>query len=210
MSGNEEIIDYYKRYKRLYRILLMKAKKLYKSNLITNSSNNIRTAWNIIKHVTQQNKSSTIELENDNKLIKEPEIISNKFNEYFNGIPYSINSNGPGSLHNTLIECNANTFYLMPAMQYDILDIISNLKNNNSTDFMLNVKILKMAKNYNTQTLTYLINNSLGEGLFLECVKTAKIHLFINQVILSTLQILDQFPKLHPFPKFSKNMFLNA
>lgn len=161
LNGDKETTDYYNTYKKIYRTLLNKAKKLYNSNLIMNSNNKTKTAWNIIRQeVHQKNESKKLELIVDNNLITEPQSISNKFNEYFNNIPYSINSNSLQALENTLTTNHSHTFYFIPATKYDILDIINNLKNNNSTDFTINVRILKTIKDYIAQPLTYLINES--------------------------------------------------
>lgn len=202
LSGDREINQYYKEYKRVYRKVLNRAVKLYNNELISNSSNKCRTAWKIIKEQGNQRKEcNNFTLQVNDELITDPQALSNKFNEYFNSISKLTRSNGSCSSANTLKTQHNNTFYFIPATEYDTLDIINNLKNTTSSDFMINTVLLKKIKENVVRPLTYLINNSLEEGIFPDCLKTAKITPIHKSGETTNIQNFRPISQLSPIAK---------
>lgn len=202
LSGNHEIIQYYNNYKKIYRKLLNKAKRLYNNDLICNSSNKCKTAWNIInQNGNQQNKHKNIALRMNDELVTDSQTLSNTFNEFFNSISNSRDFEQSDVITNTLNTNNNNTFYFIPATEQDILDLLSNLKNTSSPDIMINSTAIKTVKELLVKPLTYLINNSLQEGIFPDCLKTAKISPIHKSGDVSSIQNFRPISQLSPIAK---------
>ena len=67
----------------------------------------------------------------------------------------------------TLSKFNQKTFYFMPATSYEIYDIISSLKNKNSSGpDGVTTKILKSIKNLISLPLAKFLNASIRQGEF--------------------------------------------
>ena len=72
------------------------SKKTYYKAFFDSNSSDIRKTWQGIKsivNIKDKNNSSPDTLSIDNELIKDPEIISNSFNNYFSSIASKLQAN---------------------------------------------------------------------------------------------------------------------
>jgi hypothetical protein len=88
-TDNPEKAIYYKKYCKVLSAVIKLEKKLYYSNLISNSKK-IKTSWNIIRSVTHINhdKNTKPIINIEGKLCNNAQIMANSINNYFsNQIP---------------------------------------------------------------------------------------------------------------------------
>lgn len=212
-SENEVFKDYYKRYKKVYSKVIKDAKRLYNSDKLLNAKNKSKAAWGIIK----QNKTKIIEnykLNVDNDVITDPKAVANNFIQYFNNIPNILTKNKPQHLQITLKENNPISFYFQPATEHEIIDIIKHLKNSNSYgDDNISTNIVKICSKLIAKPLTYLVNCSLEQGVFPECLKIAKIKPLHKSGCKNNIEnfrpisLLNSFSKI--FEKYAANKVIN-
>ena len=81
---NQRIRLYYKKYCNILSKVILKAKKMYYNETISNSNNKMRVLWNIVNKEkgNNQNKSKS-PLINDSKFISNKKKIANLFNNHF-------------------------------------------------------------------------------------------------------------------------------
>ena len=88
MSDNIVLKNIYKEYCKILTSTIQLAKKLHNNELISQSENKTKTAWNIIKSLTNKRADGSEEpmLNIEGKLIKNPQILAETFNDYFSNI----------------------------------------------------------------------------------------------------------------------------
>ena len=78
---------YYKKYCEVLTDIIKLAKKKHYDKLISESQNKTKTAWNIIKSLTNKQKDidnqGELELKIEGHIIKQPKILADAFNKYF-------------------------------------------------------------------------------------------------------------------------------
>nr|CAH7761994.1 unnamed protein product [Callosobruchus chinensis] len=173
---------YYTCYKKTYRKTVVAAKKLYNDNLYKNSSNKSKAAWYIINKSSNQSSRQKIESLklSENNILVDRESIANEFNSYFVNMPYSLmeDKNVRGQTNDYGFKSNkiSDTMFLRPTTEIDIFNIILSLKTSNSMGFdNTSNNLIKAASHFVVHPLTYLINMSLVEGIFPDCLKIAKV-----------------------------------
>jgi len=88
MSNNIVLKSFYKKYCKILTSTIQLAKKLYFNHLIAQSENKTKTAWNIVKSLTNKQANSSEEpmLNIKGKFITNPQILAHTFNDYFSNI----------------------------------------------------------------------------------------------------------------------------
>jgi len=88
MSNNIVLKNFYKKYCRILTSTIKLAKILHYNELISQSGNKTKTAWSLIKSLTnkQTNSSEDHMLNTEGKLMKNPQVIAKTFNDYFSNI----------------------------------------------------------------------------------------------------------------------------
>jgi len=88
MSNNIVLKNVYKKYCKILTSTIQLAKKLHCNELISQSENKTKTAWSIIKSLTNKPANSSEEpmLNIEGQLIKNPQILAETFNNYFSNI----------------------------------------------------------------------------------------------------------------------------
>ena len=88
MSNNIVLKNFCKKYCEVLTSTIQLAKKLHYNELISQSENKTKTAWSIIKSLTNKRANSGEEpmLNIEGKLIKNPQIFAETFNNYFSNI----------------------------------------------------------------------------------------------------------------------------
>ncbi|VEN33991.1 unnamed protein product, partial [Callosobruchus maculatus] len=175
ITGDVALKEYYRHYKKVYARVLRAAKRLHYNKVILNAKNKTKTAWNIIKQNKNLPKQETIKLKTSDTLITDPKDIAHKFMNHFNNIS-SLYKDGTATSRRTNIDRNINSFFFQPAVADDIISIINNFRNSNSTGGdRISTNMLKISANCISQPLAFLINCSIEEGIFPSVLKVAKI-----------------------------------
>ena len=179
-EDNEKI---YKKYKRFYENLLMKAKKNYYSEELTKNKFDVKKTWNVINNIMGRNKITTALLPqriNINKTdVYCPLKISNELNKYFTNI-------GPNLAKKIITTPNSFQLYLKSLNDVILHDsdfsfqeyetAFSFLKKNKSPGFDdVSSNIVILNKNYISRPLIHIIKLSINEGIFPEALKLAKV-----------------------------------
>jgi Reverse transcriptase (RNA-dependent DNA polymerase) len=170
---------YYRKYKTIYRKVVRHAKKMYFDNIMKNSSNISKTAWNIIgSNIKNSPKSDNFEIDVENIIITDNRQVSNEFNSYFTELPKTLqnqlnytNINSPKSNKRT-----EKTIFLTPTNKSEVINIIKNLKLTNSVGpDDISVRIIKECSEHYTEPLVHIINESFKTGIYPDLLKISKI-----------------------------------
>lgn len=162
----------YKKIRQKYRFLLKQNKTRTNDEQILKAENKNKAMWNIIKRESGQNK---------NKIMPAHNLTANDFNDYFANIAEKIYSSLPASKKDPLdflekVKQPPNSFFLTPVTEFEIENIINNLKQSNSTDiFELNTKVVKLVADYISVPLTHILNICFEEGIFPNSLKVSKV-----------------------------------
>ena len=135
----------------------------------------LKKSWNVIKNIIgkvyHRRPIHHIDFLLNNQYIYDDGIIANAFNNYFINVGSSLAKNIRSDINLLLyvqnIESSLNT--------HEISTIISAIANSASGYDELPASILKQCSETYIEPLTYLINMSIAQGIFLEPLKIARI-----------------------------------
>ena len=114
----------------------------------------------------------------DGNVATSPQIIADKFNDYFANVAGKLKSELPrntGNYSQFLGPSVQNSIYLTPTNSTEVSEIIDDLKINATAD--INVASIKRAKNSSpkfSDIIADIVNASFIEGVFPSLMKTAK------------------------------------
>jgi len=174
--------DEYRVFRNTLSKLISKQKYSYYSAKIDSAGSDLKRVWNTIKDVIGggKNKTENICLEENGEKINDPEIISNKLNEYFIRVAEcsiydntnSCNNSSEFAKKDTIL----NSMFLEAVTEKEVNNIIIDLRNGSSAGGDgISVDILKNCREYLLSPLVYLINNSFTFGEFPRSLKTSVI-----------------------------------
>lgn len=160
----------YKNFRKQYRQAIKNGKLKSNDNMIQTAKNPIRSMWNI---VNSQRKQTNVK-------DKVSEIDPDIFNDYFSTIAAQITNEIPQTdidpidyLKKAILPEDIS-FSFMTVPETEVIQVINNLKNKNSTDiYGLSVKMIKTIANFISPLLTRLINQCFFEGKFPSALKKA-------------------------------------
>lgn len=163
--------------KTYYKSLIEQTKKDYFSDKITNSKNIMKDTWGIVNGDLGRIRGThhNISLQINGKLETDPLEVSNQFNRFFKNVPESLGSKY--KLNYTFKGTRVlNTLFLHPTSEKEILIIVSDMKNSNSSgwDGLSNKTLKSIIKSF-AKPLSNLINNSFETGHYPNHLKIAKI-----------------------------------
>ena len=171
----------YKKYKNKLTTILRQAEKNCYSAKIIEAKDNIAKTWKIINKMTNKNSSKNAinKLKIGNIAITDPLTIAEKFNDFFVNIGLNLVKKIPHSSKSSndfLIGDYCNSMFFAPTTTDEILDIINNLKNSNSTgQDNIPIKLIKSCGSLLAPILAEINNQSLTEGVFPDALKIAKV-----------------------------------
>lgn len=164
----------YLTYKKEYIRIIRKAKCDYTKNVVNNSTNMSKTLWKIINKERNETKTNmqNIKLKDKNILVENPVEISHIFNSTFTN---SINQLGCKISKSKIYEYSKHvveSMYLPQVSKEVLLKIIKSLKDKHSTGFdSISAILLKQCAPYMTDVLLEIINATIDEGIFPDCLK---------------------------------------
>jgi Reverse transcriptase (RNA-dependent DNA polymerase) len=182
--------DYVKRYKLIYKKVLIAAKQMSVNNLIKNSDNKSKAIWDIIRthtnHKSNLNDNPKVDkIENGGSTLTNEAEISKAFNNFFISIPSELEKGNPSSCNHdpdaitilkTNVQSNIHTMFMNPTSQQEIKSITLNLKTKTTQDINeLSVKVIKRCINYLLTPLEDVFNSSLQSGIFPKLMKQALV-----------------------------------
>ena len=88
---NSSFNEYYKKYCKILMFTIQLSKKKHFDNLIINSTNKTKITWNTVKTLTnmRNNHEKIDSMKINSKLIKDPDVIAQSFNQLFSTIAHS-------------------------------------------------------------------------------------------------------------------------
>jgi hypothetical protein len=141
------------------------------------SGNKIKTMWSIINERTNKKmkcEKYNVKLQINDKLISEPELVANTFNDFFASIGENRNANA--TLGRPVLHPSENTMFLAPVNYHEVHKLIKNLKNKNSHGVdELPPSLLRQCADQLTVPFCVLINQSFDEGRFPDLLKKSLI-----------------------------------
>ena len=162
----------YKSYKNKLNHILKCAEKKYYSDLLDSNKDNIKKTWQIMKNIINKNKSKKVQEKvklNDESMISDKSVISNKFNEFFVNIGPNLAKKIPIQNVSPLQFMDvptANSIFLSLVTAEEIREIVCSLKNGAAGHDEIKASILKSISSYIIDPLAYICNLSLNQGVF--------------------------------------------
>ena len=172
--------NYIKYKNKLVSIIRLAEKQYYVSKLME-VKDNISKTWKIMNQMCGRNSTHKRinEIVVNDVTIDDPLQMANTFNKYFVNVGPSLANNIPmvNKQPSNFLHGNfTSSMYLLPTNQYEVSDIITNLKNTNSKGFdELPVNLIKRCNTGISPILAYLNNQSFLEGIFPDHLKIAKV-----------------------------------
>ena len=163
--------------------IIIKALKLHYKKIISSHKNNITQLWKtfgkILNKDKVKNKNISSLIINDNK-VTEPQIIADSFNNFFCEIGERLANNFSNQNNNDykkfLNEPAPQSIFLYNTNVTEIINIVRNLKNNNSTGHDgISLKFMKLSLPILAPALVKIFNHSLSSGVYPDKLKIAKV-----------------------------------
>ena len=157
---------------------IQRDKKNYYLNLFNDAKQNMKKTWKTLNSLlgskSQEKNDFLHNINSEGEKIR----VLNKFNNFFASIGSSLASKFSDDSENHQLpnlSRSENTFFLFPASENEILDIISKLKITKSNVNSLPVSLLKRVAPIVISPLLRIIQNSFQLGIFPEKLKVARI-----------------------------------
>ena len=179
-NPTNENITFYKQYRNKLQSLIRNLEREHYKMLFEQNKNNLKKSWSIIKNLINKNakKSTRSSFKISGRVVKNPEIISNSFNEFYINIGKNLAAKIPSndiSPTSYIKDRNEHSMYLQPTDTTEISHIIKNLKESSAGYDEIQAKVVKASLLYLIEPLKNLINLSLSEGIFPNELKIAKV-----------------------------------
>ena len=163
----------------MFTKIVKAAEKLYFLNEFSLNKSNLKKTWDLIKISLNKNNSfcKIILKDDDDNLITDSKIISNKLNEHFSSVATINDTRHSNTDFKSFLGPSVpDSFFLIDTHESEILRIVECLKNSKSegVDCISNF-LLKKIIYFILTPLNHLINLSFKFGQFPRCYKTSKI-----------------------------------
>lgn len=186
-SNSDSLREYTRMYSKIYKRVCVQAKQLYLKERILHSKNKIKTSWEIIRELSNKNKSKTIDdiilKTDDDVILREKLDIANHFNNFFNNVAADATKSLPVNVNNALSYIGRysakqvktkDIFYL--TTPGEVANTIKNLKPKKSNDLWnITSTLIKQLKHELAYPVTKIVNDAFQSGEFPNLLKIAKI-----------------------------------
>ena len=140
-TGSSNLHDAYKRARNDLNRLIEKTKTEYFTSIINNTAKNPKEMWKTINKITNKKSKTTniTKIVVDDKVIEEPEVIVNTFNNFFNEIGITLAQKLPESTRTPesyIKPENDSTFELQNVTEVEVFGIVSALSSSKATAMM--------------------------------------------------------------------------
>ena len=180
-STSSDLKLQYLQYKNKLTSIIRLAEKNYYASKLLEVRDNISKTWKIMNQMCggKSARSQISEIKVSGASIVDPQQMANKFNDFFVNVGPILAKSIPPAVKPPLSFMKGtfpDSMYFLPTNEYEISDIISNLKNNDSKGFDdIPLKLIKNCSSSLSEILAYLNNQSFLEGVFPSSLKTAKV-----------------------------------
>ena len=168
----------YKSYKNKLTSLLRNAELAYYSNKLEINKSDHSKSWKVIREITGMNtiKPTHYSFSINDCIVTDKQKIANEFNNFFVNIgPHLaaniINTRDPLSYVNTFLH----SIVIHNISEYDVKHIILSLKSAAAGCDNFPAYLGKQCINAYLTPLTYILNQSMTEGVFPDLLKTARV-----------------------------------
>ena len=179
-----ELESQYKKHRNYCNKLIKKAVKEKNGENITNMSN-VKQVWSSLNSILKPENCArkSIKIQVDNNIIKDPQLLAEEFNAYFNkkienlveGIKKKPNEDPFIQLNEKMTDSNLK-FKLKTVSEYEVMKILKSLKTKQSFGCDgITLEILKLGVNVLVVPLTYIVNYSILTGKYPSRWKISKI-----------------------------------
>ena len=157
------------------------AEKNYYTNKLLEVKDNVAKTWKVMNEMMGRGPTcnAIAQIKSNDAIIDEPEEMANKFNEFFVNVGPDLAKKIPPSSKRPTDFLKGNfldSMYISPTNEFEIIDIIRNLRNTNSKGSDdLPLSIIKTCDFALSSILAYLNNESFTEGIFPDSLKIAKV-----------------------------------
>ncbi|KAL4703558.1 hypothetical protein ACJJTC_000195 [Scirpophaga incertulas] len=167
----------YKRYRNFCNNLLKNLKREYERVEFEKAKNNPKKTWEIIRKVTQTEKSHTAPLELL-KIFEDPNESVSSVNTFFANVGKNFASKIPDRLTTPLPQCaSSNSMVQLNVVASEIENIIMNLRDDCAVGWDgISTQILKMSCTVLSPILTHICNLAISTGVFPDAFKKAIVH----------------------------------
>ena len=175
--------DKYKTYKNKLTKIIKTAEKLYYSRILEEQKNNIKGTWRIlnqaIKGVSTPKNIPDVFVDNNTE-IKDKKEIANGFNNFFVNVgpnlAKEIQTPSNVKMSDYMPDPNANTMFMQPVTELEIINVIKNFGNKTSLDCHgISMSLIKQIICQIIKPVTHICNLSFESGIFPDLMKVAKI-----------------------------------
>lgn len=142
-TNDPDLKKFYENEYKIYRNHIVNiiriSKNIHYRQYFTNNINNSKMTWKGINEITKSSKvknNPPISLEKNNSLISDTKIVALKFNKHSSSVAEKIRKNiphKPSTFKNYLTNSPANSCFLTPTNNIEIIKIIKSLDQNKST-----------------------------------------------------------------------------
>ena len=178
----EQFHEKYKKLRNDIRELTRKSQKEYLQEYFSKNIKNIKNTWKGIKSVIKintSNRSQPSSLLVNKKLVSEPPLVAETFNEYFTTIAEKLQNkikHVPKHFSSFLQNSNPHNFFIMPTNVTQVINRINDLNSSKSLGpYSTPTDIFHLIKLNVAEPLTEIINLSFEEGVYIDQLKIAKV-----------------------------------
>lgn len=174
------IKDYFKKYTKIYKKVIAASKINCNSLRIERAENKCKEAWAVMREESgNAAKKETTELlinPDGGEKITEPRHIAQCFNDFFIDAPQKLLENMAVSSGPNFLPMSEEEMVFYPTDPEEVLSIILARKNKSSSgpDGLPEFLMKKVVHSY-LLILTDIINDSMAQSIFPDCLKTAKV-----------------------------------
>ena len=199
----------YKAYRLSLNYLIDKAKNKYLGDKISECSGDSKKTWEIINNIRGISKREIKPsfILNDQK-ITDRRIIANEFNKYFVSIAPKLNENYKDNgitldelplFSDYLPKACPSSIYLNDCNQYEIMEIIKELKNGKASDIPIHV--IKKSSGIISPYLANYFNHCMHTGIFPDELKLGKITPIYKK---DNAELFENYRPISILPVFGK------
>lgn len=159
---------------------IKKAEKLHYEHLFSESRDNSKKTWSIIKDIIGSNSQSQPKANFliNNSIVTSEEDICSSFNTYFTNVGINLAKNIPLITANPtsyIKDSVSNTITYVSCNISEILNIINSLKNSGPGSDNIPSNVVKLSANYIAAPIAHIINICFNNGIFPDNLKVAKV-----------------------------------
>ena len=163
-------INIYKDFRNKLTTELRNAKAEYFTNKFNETQGDMKETWRTINNTIKPscNSNNNIKIIHNNAPVNDDEI-PNAFVEYFTSIAQKLTTQlptSPNTVSHYLKDRIYEPFLMMPVNSNEVLNAISNLKNNGKGANTISTIALKNNKHTLSEILAHVFNNCISDGYF--------------------------------------------